>query len=73
MITEAKGLVEDEEAISGSISLCNDVGKEGGCLSIYGEGLNLKDDLDNAVKDGDDEVGQREPGGVDSRPLLEGN
>lgn len=57
MITEAKGLVEYEEAISGSVALCNDVGEEGGRLRIYGEGLNLEDDLNHTVKDGDDEIG----------------
>lgn len=71
MITEAKGLVEDEEAIGSSIAFCNDVREKGGGLGIDGEGLNLEDDLNNTMEDGDNEIGQSKPGGVDSRPLLE--
>lgn len=71
MITEAKGFVENKEAIGSSVALCNDIGEKRGGLSIDSEGLNLKDDLNNTMENGDDEIGHSEPGGVDSRPLLE--
>lgn len=71
MIAETKRLVvENEEAVSGSISLCNDRREEVGGLGIDGEGLDLEDDLDDTVEDGDGEVGQGQSGGADSRPLL---
>lgn len=65
-VAQAQVIAQDHESLLRRVSLGNDVAEEARGTHVNVEGLDLENDLDDAVDDGKKEINKRESGKCDA-------